>query len=500
MPTLKSCTKKPALYQVVPEYALRAKDELRSSQCHPQFLQKTHQFLEWAGENSRGLLPARFDSVAKQHFHEVLFQIFSKFTGPVVRVKDAPRHLNQTGNLPDSTDRLNREVEKLREVFLRASTLDMSAASYLQRKLSKFLDAQEQQTLDALIDLAAFKQRIPWPTSTPELHILRNDAPRSRRPPSKDLRTRTTVRGVGSPLCLYCSAPSQLYSAAHMREVDGVQVLCESWTSSGAVPPNRVNHNVCSLHVGGSNNPRKKTAKNNLTHMKTELYSLHDTFHSANVFVHQSLRIRQLVAYNRGQQDLRVEKLESIDRDFSLARPALERLLGRVLNTLPRIEITESLTQIEISGDGYMIGLDDGNSEEFRHDVKTDQELVAWQAAVATCLERVNRFYNMEDTWDEAWLSITDPHQKDAEIPIACITIVCPLEGEDGDSCVPRIGYATRNFRDITAYKDGRMTTILPDAGIGIRPANVLRISLLSPRWLRRVYQHPPLPRSESAS
>lgn len=184
-------------------------------------------------------------------------------------------------------------------------------------------------------------------------------------------------------------------------------------------------------------------------------------------------------------------------RRWKLASPILQQFLNNLLAPLSlNVTVTESLARIEISADGYLVGIDTDGHQAILHDVCSDVEAERWRTAFETCHTFLGRFMDLYSITEQAWLTITDPVGNNAPIPLASIAMFRPEWHAPAD-IIPRVGFAYCNVPRAPEKLFGRYTVLLPSDPLIPPPGPVIEISLLPPQWLRMMYGVPRRPKPD---
>ena len=391
-------------------------------------------------------------------------------------------------------------------VLDRVSNLDLHNVYMLQDDLKYTADSVTRKTIDLLIDLAYFKVSIqPQTTKADKRLVNSNDgAPQKRLVkgkagrliPSFELSAieRTRDDSLGQPLCKYCHAPTLRYSAFHSYSLDryGITVVRASGhdASNTELKGRKIFHDLspylCLRHAG----QREKSAERNVLRMQAELQTFSATAIDNSLFNARPLRIRSYVSWIRAQRATLKREIESVRsrRAYEVTEPLVRSFFTDLFCELGLpdhwLEVTESLTQIELSEDGYFARIYHDGSEHL-FEIASPTEEAQWRASVHQILRRLAQILDIEADTDESWLTACDAKGDLTDIPMASISTATPVQGIDGTFIMPRIARSHRLDGLVTGVPGTRLQYLRQDPIPGLRrPGKIVRITLLSPLWL----------------
>lgn len=481
---------------------------VRQHRPHTRFLEAAIDVLRWTQNNARGLRLTQFEATAKTHLTSALEDAFHRFVfvadGKVMpkRSKESRSELLASATnelLPGMTHEARIERAKANRRLVRgAASLDITAVERLRYALTFFSDDTQRGTLDALVEMAHFKAAIPIVTAKPKKGTLKKvvvgvggKSRVSQCLTKADLSERTRNPGVGSELCTYCASPSERFDAYHGFDIGYIHVVSERERSSVSLTAGKLSAEVCALHRGGGSNTARRTAVNNLDQMRCERAALSEIAGKAGTIDHRSMRIRRKIGFDRGQPVLVRKELRYMDRRWEVASPILQQFLNTLLAPLRLdVTVTESLARIEVSADGYLVGIDADGYQAILHEVCSDDEATHWRDAFATCLDYLGQYLDLHSITEEAWLTITDPVDNNAQVPLASIAMFRPEWYGPNEIIVPKVGFAYRTVPCASGIY-GRFIVLQPREPLDIAPGPVIEISLLPPQWVRKMYGVP---------
>lgn len=481
--------------------------EVHRLRPHPAFLAAASGLLRWTQDHAQGLRLNQFRAAAIAQLTGALEDSFARFAlandgGDKVDQSRKSQSRSSAGTLEESpaatTAELRRQrFETILELLHSAASLDSATAYRLRDTLVFLSDDRERRTLDALLAMASFKASIPIVTAKPKPGTLKKvvagvgGKSRASQPLTKaDQSERTRNSTLGNSLCTYCASPSERFDAHYGRDIGAIHIVSECKTSPVRPIAGALSTTVCARHKGGGSNALRRTAANNLDKMRRERAALSDIAGRVGVLDHRSLRIRQMIGFDRGQPRSISRRRTNIIRRWKVASPIVQQFLNELLAPLNlNVTVTETLARIEVSADGYLIGIDADGQQSILHDVCSDQEAERWRRAFGLCLRYLKDYMDLDNITEEAWLTITDPVRTNAPIPLASITMFRPEWYAPADVIVPHVGFAYRNVPRAPEKLNGRYTVLLPRDPLIPPPGPVIEISLLPPQWLQNIYR-----------